>query len=429
MTENNHVRYSEPAPEWMKEIKEELDYGWRLNGNMLRIQPDSAVFINGLDAESEKLLIAETMKSNSLTSCFHCGICSGVCPSTSGEAPGTGMSAQRMLHQGKLGLIDFEAKDIWTCATCGACVELCPRGVDLIDFMRSLRKIIVKLGVGYLPNSLRHTIRNLSSVGNPFGEAPEKRGSWASEMGLKTFTKDMELLLFLGCFAGYDPQYRKVAIAIINILNSAGISFGILGPEENCCGESINKIGNEDLFRKLAEKNISTFTSVGASSILTISPHCFSTFRNEYPRFEGRIEVIHYTQYLAELIEEGRIKFTRNIPRKVTYHDPCYLGRHNGIYDEPRQILHSIPGLELVDMPSSRESSLCCGGGGGRIWVDNGKDDGFSYTRMQQARETGASILAVACPYCMLNLNAINLSNSTNIIEIKDIAELVEEAL
>ena len=427
MAESHYRGYSSHAPEWIKGIKDELDYGWRLCGNVSRIQPDATVPVNGLDAEAEELLITEIMKTQSLASCFQCGVCSGICPSIPIVTPENVMSVRRMLHQGKLGLIDFEDKDIWTCATCGACVDRCPRGVDIIDFIKSLRKIIVKLGVGYLPKSLRRVMGNLGSVGNPFGEAPEKRGAWAKDLGVKPFTKDMELLLFLGCFAGFDPQVRKVAHAIINILNKAGISFGILGSEENCCGESINKVGNEDLFQKLAERNIRAFTENDVTTILTISPHCYSTFKNEYPRFEGRIEVIHYTQYLAELIEEGRLRFTKEIDRRVTYHDPCYLGRHNGIYDEPRQILNSIPGLELVEMSSSRENSLCCGGGGGRMWIDSEKDRGFSYVRMEQADETGANILAVACPYCMLNLEASSSANNGGTIEIKDIAELVWE--
>ncbi len=429
MAESHYAGYSAPAPEWMKGIKDKLDYGWRLYGNVSRMQPDTTVLINGFDAESEELLITETMKTKSLSSCFQCGVCSGICPSIPIAPPENVLSAQRMLHQGKLGLIDFADKDIWACATCGACVARCPRGVDIIDFMKSLRKIIVKLGVGYLPKSLRRAMGNLASVGNPFGEAPEKRGSWARDLGVKPFTKDMELLLFLGCYAGYDPRIRKVAQAIINIFQKADVSFGILGSEENCCGESANKVGNEDLFRKLAERNIRTFTEHGVTTVLTISPHCYNSFKNEYPRFGRRIEVIHYTQYLAELIEEGRLKFTKEVGQKVTYHDPCYLGRHNGIYDEPRQILNSIPRLELVEMPSSRENSLCCGGGGGRMWVDSEKDKGFSYARMQQASETGASILAVACPFCMLSLEASNLANNSNTIEIKSIAELVWEAL
>jgi len=429
LAESNYRVYSAPAPEWMKGIKDELDYGWRLYGNVSRLQADASILINGIDAETEELLITETMKSKSLDSCFQCGICSVICPSIPVAPPDNVMSVQRMLHQGKSGLIDFEDGDIWTCATCGTCVARCPRGVDIIDFIKSLRKIIVKLGVGYQPKSLHRVMGNLASVGNPFGEAPEKRGAWARDLGVKPFTKDMELLLFLGCYAGYDPQVRNVAQAIINILKKAGISFGILGSEENCCGESVNKVGNEDLFRKLAERNIKTFTENGVTTVLTISPHCYSTFKNEYPRFEGHIEVIHSTQYLAELIEEGRLKFSKETKKKITYHDPCYLGRHNGIYDEPRRILNSIPGVELIEMPHSRENSLCCGGGGGRMWIDNRKDKGFAHVRLQQAIATGADTLAVACPYCMLTFDASNLANSDSTIEIKDIAELVWEAL
>jgi Fe-S oxidoreductase len=429
MADSHNRNFSTQAPEWIKGIKNELDYGWRLYGNSVQILPDATIHITGFDTESEELLITETMKAPSMANCFQCGICSGVCPAVPLMTSQNVLSARKMLHQGKLGLIDFEDKDIWSCATCNACVDRCPRGVDIIDFMISLRKIIVKLGVGYLPKSLRHAMRNLTSVGNPFGEAPEKRGAWAIKAGVKPFTRNMEILLFLCCFTSFDPQLQKVGQAVINILNKSRISFGILGAQENCCGESMNKVGNEDLFRKLAEQNIHTFVENGVTTILTISPHCYNSFRNEYPRFEGHIEVLHYTQYLAELIEEGRLKFTREINKRVTYHDSCYLGRHNGIYEEPRQILSSIPGLELVEMQSSRENLLCCGGGGGRMWVNSEKDKGFSYARIQQAVEAEAEILAVACPHCMLNLEASNFTGNGHAIEIKDIAELVWEAL
>ncbi|GAH06995.1 unnamed protein product, partial [marine sediment metagenome] len=230
-----------------------------------------------------------------------------------------------------------------------------------------------ELGVGKIPDSLRRAMTNIASVGNPFGEAREKRGDWAERLPVKPFAEGMELLYFSGCFPAYDARARKVAQATAGILEKAGVDFGILGYQEVCCGESVRKAGNEKLFQSLAQHNIGAFDENGVRRILTTSPHCYHTFKNEYPEFGRDFEIIHYTQYFARLIAEERIKFNKKLNKKVTYHDPCYLGRHNNIYDEPRQILRSIPGLELVEMPDSRQKSLCCGGGGGGIWLDTKK--------------------------------------------------------
>ncbi|MFC1982859.1 heterodisulfide reductase-related iron-sulfur binding cluster [Chloroflexota bacterium] len=356
--------------------------------------------------------------------CFNCGSCTGICPlSKEGNS-----FPRRLFRYSQLGMIDFENTDIWTCATCKSCIQQCPRGVETIDYVKSLRKIIVQTGAGYLPKSLRQALVNLASVGNPFGEAPEKRGIWTADLELKPFTQDMELLLFMGCFAGYDPLVKKAAFALINILKGADVNFGILGSQESCCGESANKAGNEDLFHKLAEKNIHAFNASGVRQIVTISPHCYHTFKNEYPKLGGDFEVLHYTQYLAQLIEDGRLRFNKELDKRITYHDPCYLGRHNGIYNEPREVLSAIPGLEVVEMPLSQEISFCCGGGGGKIWLETKKEDRISDLRLQQAITIGASILAVACPYCMVNLEDSKLVNNESIV-IKDIAELVWEAI
>ena len=356
--------------------------------------------------------------------CFNCGSCTGICPLSKDD---NGFP-RRLIRYSQLGLIDFENMDIWACATCKSCIQQCPRGVETIDYMKSLRKIIVQMGAGYLPKSLRQALVNLASVGNPFGEAPEKRGMWTADLEVKPFTEDMELLLFMGCFAGYDPLVKKAAFALINILKEADVNFGILGTQESCCGESANKAGSEDLFHKLAEKNIHAFNASGVRQIVTISPHCYHTFKNEYPELGGDFEVLHYTQYLAQLIKDGRLRFNKELDKRITYHDPCYLGRHNGIYNEPREVLSAISGLEVVEMPLSQEISFCCGGGGGKIWLETKKEDRISDLRLQQAITTGASILAIACPYCMVNLEDSKLVNNESIV-IKDIAELVWEAI
>ena len=358
--------------------------------------------------------------------CWQCSLCATACPWNTVRS----FIIPRMLRQAQFGLVDFESEEWWLCATCRACVRRCPRGVEIIDIMRALRKTVVELGVAKVPDSLRIAIKNISGVGNPLGEPTENRTDWAKDLGVKTYAKGTEVLYFSCCVPAYDPQVKRVAQATVNVLKKVGVDFGILGTKEVCCGESVRKAGQESLFQSLAERNITAFNEAGVKRIVVTSPHCYSSFKNEYPEFGGNFEVIHFSQYLVELIKEERLKFTKELNKKVTYHDPCYLGRHNGIYDEPRQVLESIPGLELVEMPDYREDSLCCGGGGGRIWMETKKGERFSDLRLEQALEVGAGILAVACPYCTLNFEDSVLSaDKGDVIEVKDIAELVLESI
>jgi Fe-S oxidoreductase len=240
----------------------------------------------------------------------------------------------------------------------------------------------------------------------------------------------MEVLYFPGCYPCYDPRLKKVARATANILNLAGVDFGILGAKENCCGESIRKAGDEELFKKLARENIKTFIDHGVKKILVSSPHCFHTFKNEYPEFRVNFEVVHISQYLFELVTEGRLKLKKDYGKKVTYHDPCYLGRHNGIYDEPRGVLKKISGLELNELPESREESLCCGGGGGRVWMETQKGERFCDIRIEQALGVGAEVLVTSCPYCITMLEDSRLTmDVAEKIEVKDITEIVSELI
>jgi Fe-S oxidoreductase len=209
-----------------------------------------------------------------------------------------------------------------------------------------------------------------------------------------------------------------------------GVDFGLLGSKENCCGESVRSAGNEDLFKRLARENIKVFIDHGVKKILTTSPHCYHTFRNEYPEFKVTFEVFHMSQYLFKLMEEGRLEVRREYKKKVTYHDPCYLGRHNGIYDEPREVLKKIPGLELVEMANSREDSLCCGMGGGRVWMETARGERFSDLRLQQALDVGAEVLVTSCPYCITQFeDSKSLLKEGESLEIKDISEIIREVI
>jgi Fe-S oxidoreductase len=240
----------------------------------------------------------------------------------------------------------------------------------------------------------------------------------------------MEVLYFPGCYLSYDPRLKKVARATARILNQAGVDYGILGTKENCCGESIRKTGDEGLFKRLARENIKNFIASGVKKILVSSPHCYHTFKNEYPEFMVNFEVVHISQYLLTLIDAGRLELTRAYAKKITYHDPCYLGRHNGIYDEPRTALSKIPGLELAEMPESHKNSLCCGGGGGRIWMETVRGERFSDLRVEQALGVGAEVLVTACPYCITHFedSRLALEDSESLV-VKDITEIIQEAI
>jgi len=359
--------------------------------------------------------------------CYQCGLCDTVCPWNKV----TQFSMRRIVREATFGMSDIGTEDIWRCTSCGKCPQRCPRDVQQIQSVMALRRIATQYKV--FPPSAKpiRTIRSsLASEGNPLNESRDSRGDWAKDLGVKPFEEEMEILYFPGCYPSYDPRLKKVAKATVEILQAAGVSFGILGPEENCCGESIRKTGDEALFKRLATANIKAFIDHGVKRILVSSPHCYHTFKNEYPEFMVHFEIVHISQYLLELIEEGRLKIGKTLAKKLTYHDPCYLGRHNGIYDEPRQVLRHIPGLELVEMEESREDSLCCGGGGGRIWMETPKNERFSDLRLKQAAETGAQELVTACPYCITNFEDSRLTmDYEETLQIKDITEVIREAL
>jgi len=359
--------------------------------------------------------------------CFECGTCDTVCPWNRVR----NFSIRKVIREATFGLSEIENEDIWRCTTCGRCPQRCPRGVEQIEVGMSLRRVASNYEV--FPASVRsaRTARaSLISEGNPLQGERKNRADWAKDLHVKDYTEGMEALFFVGCYLSYDPRMKKVAVATANILTKAGVEFGILGDKESCCGESIRKTGSEDVFKQLARENIKLFIDKGVKKIIVSSPHCYHTFKNEYPEFMVHFEVVHMGQYLLELINEGRLEITQDFAKKVTYHDPCYLGRHNDIYEDPRNVLKKIPGLELREMAESRKNSLCCGGGGGRIWMDTPKEERFSDLRLKQAHEVGAEVLVTACPYCITNFEESRLNlEYEDILEIKDITEIINDLL
>ena len=255
--------------------------------------------------------------------CYQCGKCDSVCPWNRVRT----FSMRKLIREATFGLTEIESDDIWRCATCGRCPHYCPRGVKQIESGVSLRRIATEYGV--FPTSVRPVrtvVGSLVGEGNPLNEERKNRANWAEGLSVKTFAEGMEILYFPGCYLSYDPRLKKVARATANILNRAGIDFGILGSKENCCGESIRKTGDEELFKRLARENIKTFIDNGVKKILVSSPHCYHTFKNEYPEFKVNFEVVHISQYLFELINEGRLQISKEYEKKVTYHDPGNMG-------------------------------------------------------------------------------------------------------
>ncbi len=359
----------------------------------------------------------------SLYLCYQCGVCTATCPWSEVRD----INLRKMLRLTQLGVGGLEGDDLWLCTTCRACTARCPRGVDIPTVIRTARSFVT--GMGAEPDRLKTVRGQLSTVANPWGGNPDERSKWAEGLHVRPFERGMDLLLFVGCTAAYDPRIRTVARALIRILEAADVSFGPLGNDEVCCGDPALRIGDSELFRSLADRNAALFRERGVERIVAISPHSFEALKHEYPKLGVSFEVEHYTQLLARLADEDRFRLRDDGNRTVTYHDPCYLGRYNGVYEEPRKVLESIPGVRLEEMERSKADSLCCGGGGGRIFLETPTGQRFSDLRIAQAERTGAQVLASACPYCVLNLEDSSKTVARSPLVVRDVAEYVAERL
>lgn len=357
--------------------------------------------------------------------CYQCGKCDAVCPWNKV----TLFSMRRLVRDAVLGLTEIEKEDIWRCTTCGKCVLMCPRDVRQIDDITAIRRMATAYNV--FPSSTktyRQIATYLLSKGNPFNEDPKERAKWAEGLDVKIFHEKMEVLYFTCCYLSYDPRLKNVARATVQLLKKAGVDFGILGEAESCCGESIRKTGNEEVFKRLAKENIKKFVDFGVRKIVVSSPHCYYTFKNEYPLLGGAFEVIHISEFIKELIDSKRLNIEKEYKANITYHDPCYLGRHSNIFDQPRNVLRSVKGVELYEFPKNRDVSMCCGMGGGRIWAETEKEQRFSNLRVEDAAKLGAEELVTSCPYCITALEDSKLiMGYEGKLRIKDIAELINE--
>jgi Fe-S oxidoreductase len=358
-----------------------------------------------------------------LSVCMQCGTCTGVCPWNLVKT----FSPRSLIRMASLGLEGYEGDALWNCVTCNTCVLRCPRKVDIIDVMRATRSVMVEMGS--FPTSYRGPLGSLGTDGNPWGEERSKRTKWQEGMDIPAFGESTEWLYFTCCSQAYDPHNRKVARALIGLLRQAGVSFGTLGEKESCCGDLANKAGGLNVFGRLVQSNTALFLENNVKKMIVASPHCLSSFTKDYEELSRSVDAVHHAVILSRLLDEGRIKPKREVKRKVTYHDPCYLGRHNGIYDPPRQVLGAIPGLELLEMPRNRKDALCCGGGGGGMWSEVPADERFAVLRIREAMDTGADVIATACPYCTFMFeDAIKVLDAEDKIQVLDIAELLAES-
>ena len=270
----------------------------------------------------------------------------------------------------------------------------------------------------------------MTSDGNPWQGRREERAAWAGDLDVPTCTSDHDYCLFTCCSLAYDPRNQGVGRLLIQLLQRAGLSFGMLDIQESCCGDQAHKMGADEVFRSLAQSNIELFQERGVQRALVASPHCLNAFTKDYRDLDGAVASEHYTEVLDRLISDGELTPTEKQDRTVTFHDPCYLGRHNGIYDAPRRVLQSIPGLELVEMPRCRENSLCCGGGGGGAWSEYPVEQRFAVLRVREALDSGAEVIATACPYCTLMLeDAVNVLSAGEQIAVRDVVELLAQSV
>ena len=327
----------------------------------------------------------------------------------------------------------------WLCVSCLACVTRCPSKVDITEILiPAVREAVVMKGTE-VPEELQDVFESTARYGNPLGQSRRRRADWARDVSppVKQLPKTQEpvqTLWFVGCYPSYHDRASQVAVAMAGILNALEVSFGILGAEETCGGDSFRLAGETGLFETLAEQNVETLGKYQFDEIVVSDPHVYNALKNEYPRFGFNRPVSHYAQFLAARLDALKPLMTRSLDKTVTFHDPCYLGRKNDIYDEPRDLLTAIPGLNLVEMPRNRENSLCCGGGGGGMWLDTYVSDHMptrlSEKRVLEAASTGAEILAVACPIDLLRFeDAIKTQGLDGRLEVKDILELVSEAM
>ena len=390
-----------------------------------------------------------------LDGCTQCGRCQDHCPAYLTEKP---LSPKKLIldmrnHLHERGprlcrpkadnenspepspLVDNVIREdvLWACTTCRSCMEHCPVFVEHVDKIIAMRRYQVLMESKF-PDELTAAFRGLENNSNPWGLGFDTRADWAKGLDVPVMAeledKEIDYLLFVGCIRSFDDRNKKVSTAMVKILKHLDIRFAVLGMEEGCCGDPARRVGNEYLYQILAQTNIDNFKRYGIKRILTTCPHCFNTIKNEYPQMGFSCEVLHHTTFLQEFFESGRLKSDVPLKAKLTYHDPCYLGRYNKIYEAPRRVLQSVVDGNIREMPRSRSDSFCCGAGGGWMWMDEKTGERINLERMKDVLATESDAVATACPFCVTMFSdAVKDKDLENEIKVWDIAEIVADSL
>jgi Fe-S oxidoreductase len=379
-------------------------------------------------------------------SCTECGRCQSACPAA---ATGKELNPRQVVHALKTNLLasakqarplpligeEGEAtnseESIWSCTTCGACVAACPVLIEQMPKIVKMRRHLVQMEARF-PEELLNLFENMEQRSNPWGIAPAERSKWCQTADLKAFEKGKtEYLFYVGCAGSFDSRSKQVSTALASVLDAAGVTWGILGKDEKCCGDSVRRLGNEYLFDRMARENVATFKERGVTKIVTHCPHCFSTLKNDYRQYGLELEVLHHSELIEMLLAEGKLKLSREVAGlgKIAFHDSCYLGRHNEVYGPPREVIRSATGQSPLEMPRNRRDSFCCGAGGGRMWMEEHTGTRINHNRVDEVLATEADTICVSCPFCLTMFEDGLKDKQQGRMKVKDIAEVVAEGV
>ncbi|MDD2850372.1 MAG: (Fe-S)-binding protein [Desulfuromonadaceae bacterium] len=385
-------------------------------------------------------------------SCTECGRCQNVCPASITGKP---LNPRGVIHDIKVNLLENGAElkksgtqqmpligdtgegsiseeSIWSCTTCGACMEACPVFIEQMPKIIQLRRHLVESDAQF-PEELLNLFENMEGRSNPWGIAPTERTKWCSQINVKPFEKNTtEYLLYVGCAGSFDSRNKHVSVALAQLLDKAGVSWGILGKDEKCCGDSLRRLGNEYVFDRMARENVEMFIERGVKKVITQCPHCFSTLKNDYRQYGLELEVIHHSELLRNLIQDQRLVLataTNTTMGTTVFHDSCYLGRHNDVYDAPRAVIAAATGTVPVEMERTRNNAFCCGAGGGRMWMEEHGGERINLTRVTEALKQKPDTIGVACPYCMTMFEDGLKDVKADGVKVRDVAEVMAEAL
>ncbi len=383
-------------------------------------------------------------------SCTECGRCQHACPANFTGKP---LNPRQVIHDIKANLLangarvkagqapitpligdggegSISADAIWSCTSCGACLDVCPVFIEQMPKILQLRRHLVEMKAEF-PEELLNLFENMEQRSNPWGIAPSERTKWCADIDVQPFTPDTEYLLFVGCAGAFDSRNKQVSLAVARLLNAAGVSWGILGKDEKCCGDSLRRLGNEYVFDRMARENVKLFHERGVKKIITPCPHCFSTLNNDYTKYGLNVEVLHHSELIAQLVKDGKLtpKVT-GILGNVVFHDSCYLGRHNDVYEAPRDVIAAATGSAPAEMPRHHANSFCCGAGGGRMWMEESLGTRINLERVREALHEKPDTICVSCPYCLTMFeDGMKDVHADEHIQVKDIAEVLATGL